>query len=199
MFSFIHWDLHPIIPIKPLILPQRHKGTESLINIYFNPLRLSASVAYICKFSPSGEIDMKILIPILLALAVNCNETSDNTNKQALALAVLNHTGKATTPSSSIPSSSCTSSFNCTTSPSFSKLAAAGTNVSCATSGCHTRATQQSGLDITDYNSTKAFTNPGNPCSSRMYTAITTGAMAGNSNRQINEAVYCWIAGGSNQ
>ena len=142
---------------------------------------------------------MKILIPILLALAVNCNETNDNTNKQALALAVLNHTGKATTPSSSIPSSSCTSNFNCTTSPSFSTLAAAGTNVSCATSGCHTRATQQSGLDITDYNSTKAFTNHGNPCSSRMYTAITTGAMAGNSNRQINEAVYCWIAGGSNQ
>jgi len=146
----------------------------------------------------SGEIKMKVLISIIPILLIGCMEKSNN-QAQLAALAALSQSTRSSNTNTVPNTTACTSNYNCTSSPSFSTLAAAGTNDSCATSGCHTRATQQSGLDITDYNSTKAFTNPGNPCSSRMYTAITTGAMAGNSNRQINEAVYCWIAGGSNQ
>jgi hypothetical protein len=128
-------------------------------------------------------------------LVIGCTEKSDSSKKQLAALAVLSQLAK----SSIATATSCTSTFSCATAPSFSTLATAGTTTSCALSGCHTTASQQSGLDITDYNSTKAFTNPGNPCSSRMYTAITTGAMVGNSNAKIKEAVYCWIAGGSNK
>lgn len=140
---------------------------------------------------------MKVLVSVLVIVLFGCTEKSDNGKKQLAALAVLSQLGRATSTSSS--ATSCTSTFNCATAPSFSTLATAGTTTSCALSGCHTTASQQSGLDITDYNSTRAFTNPGNPCSSRMYTAITTGAMVGNSNAKIKEAVYCWIAGGSNK
>ncbi|MCE9501790.1 MAG: hypothetical protein K8R21_15010 [Leptospira sp.] len=100
----------------------------------------------------------------------------------------------ATTTSTTCSS---TVSFSCASTPSFNTLAVAGTTGSCATSGCHTNVSQQAGLDISDYNSAKGFTIPGNPCASRMYTAITTGAMVGNSNSLIRQAVYCWIAGGS--
>jgi hypothetical protein len=139
---------------------------------------------------------MRIFIFVLVMFIIGCfeNKTEDK-SKQLAAAAVLSQLGKST----GTTSSACTSNFNCTSAPSFSTLASAGTTTSCAQSGCHTTASQQSGLDITDYNSTRAFTNPGNPCSSRMYTAITTGAMAGNSNSSINQAVFCWIAGGSSR
>lgn len=141
---------------------------------------------------------MKVLVSVLVIVLFGCSEKSDNGKKQLAALAILSQASR-TTVSNSSTTTSCTSTFNCATAPSFSSLATAGTTTSCALSGCHTTASQQSGLDITDYNSAKAFTNPGNPCSSRMYTAITTGAMVGNSNAKIKEAVYCWIAGGSNK
>lgn len=138
---------------------------------------------------------MKIWICVLLLLAVSCESKKTDKDKTLAALAVLSQSKRTSTTTTT----ACTSSFNCTTAPSFSTLAAAGTTTTCALSGCHSTSSQQSGLDITDYNSAKAFTNPGNPCSSRLYTAITTGAMVGNSNSTINAAVYCWIAGGSSR
>ena len=136
-----------------------------------------------------GEIKMKTLVIILILLG-GCIEKKDSSKEDLatlVALSQLSNSAKA-----------CITNYTCTTAPSFSTLAAAGTNTTCGASGCHDNTTQQSGLVITDYNSTKAFTNPGNPCSRRMYTAISAGAMAGNSNATINKAVYCWIAGGSN-
>lgn len=140
---------------------------------------------------------MKVVVSVLVILLIGCTEKKDSSKIELAALAVLSQSNRNTASRSTV--TSCTSSFNCATAPSFSTLAAAGTTTSCASSGCHTTASQQSGLDITDYNSVKAFTNAGNPCSSRMYSAITTGSMVGNSNSKIKEAVYCWIAGGSNK
>lgn len=141
---------------------------------------------------------MKVLVSALVILVFGCTEKSDNGKQELAALAVLSQLAKSTGTTTST-ATSCTSTFSCATAPSFSTLATAGTTTSCALSGCHTAASQQSGLDITDYNSVKAFTNSGNPCSSRIYSAITTGSMVGNSNAKIKEAVYCWIAGGSNK
>ncbi|HMV44569.1 MAG TPA: hypothetical protein PK079_12975 [Leptospiraceae bacterium] len=138
---------------------------------------------------------MKIWIIGFMLLSMACTSKSDDSGKKIAALAVISQSRRTT----STTSSSCTANYNCATAPSFSTLATAGTTASCALSGCHTTSSQQSGLDITDFNSARAFTNPGNPCSSRMYTAITTGAMVGNTNARITEAVYCWIAGGSNR
>jgi len=136
---------------------------------------------------------LRKLVSILLIIFVGCSEKKSNDKEKQLvalaALSLLSQSSKTTV---------CSTNFNCATMPSFATIAAAGTTSSCALSGCHSAASQQSGLDITDYSSTKAFTNPGNPCSSRMYTAITTGAMVGNSNTKIKEAVFCWIAGGAN-
>lgn len=142
---------------------------------------------------------MKKLILILVITAGCMSKSQDDIKKEYLMQTlILNKTSFASASSGVSSGSSCTSNFSCASSPSFSTLSAAGTTAKCATSGCHTSAAQQSGLNITDYNSTKAFTNPGNPCSSRLYTAISVGSMAGNSDSAINQAVYCWIAGGSN-
>ncbi len=139
---------------------------------------------------------MRILVFVLLILAAGCTEKKDDSKKQLAALALFSQIARSSSTSTST-ASACTSSFTCATSPSFSTLATAGTTTSCALSGCHSTSSQGSGLDILDYNSAKAFTNSGNPCSSRLYTAITTGAMAGNANSKIREAVFCWIAGGT--
>lgn len=144
---------------------------------------------------------MKVIVSVLVILLFGCTEKSEDGKKQLAALAVLSQLGRSSTTSSSTTatSTSCSSTFSCAPAPSFSTLATAGTTTNCAVSGCHTTASQQSGLDITDYNSVKAFTNANNPCSSRIYSAITSGSMVGNSNSKIKEAVYCWIAGGSNK
>jgi hypothetical protein len=142
---------------------------------------------------------MKIIVSVLLVLVIGCAEKKSESKEQLAALALFSQMAQPSQSTSTSNVTTCTSTFNCATVPSFSTLTTAGTTTNCALSGCHTTAFQQSGLDITDYNSVKTFTNPGNPCSSRIYIAITTGPMVGNSNAKIKEAVYCWIAGGSNK
>ena len=94
---------------------------------------------------------MKTLVIILILLG-GCIEKKDSSKEDLatlVALSQLSNSAKA-----------CITNYTCTTAPSFSTLAAAGTNTTCGASGCHDNTTQQSGLVITDYNSTKAFTNP---------------------------------------
>lgn len=137
----------------------------------------------------------KIVLVLLLVPLMGCAEKKPSNNQSVSELAII----LGALVQQPKPVAACTSSFSCNSAPSFSSLSSAGTASTCANAGCHSTASQVSGLDITDFNSAKAFTNPGNACSSRMYTSITTGSMAGNTNSKITEAVFCWIAGGSNR
>ena len=90
------------------------------------------------------------------------------------------------------------SSITCTNaSPAFATLAQAGVNSSCARSGCHSGASPQSGLDMTNYNSVIRYVTARNASSSALYSKINGGTMTQYSNQQINTAVFCWIQGGA--
>ncbi len=86
---------------------------------------------------------------------------------------------------------------NCTANPTpaFSTLAAAGTTSKCAT--CHSGGSPSSGFDITNYAQVSATTMPGDPRGSFLYQKVTSGTMVPNSSITINNAIYCWILGGS--
>ena len=144
---------------------------------------------------------MKTGILLLILLPIGCffyEEKKSTHNRDIIIAVALLRSMPSASPTTNSTACSSTVSFSCGPASAFSTLAGADTTGKCATSGCHTNASQQSGLDITDYNSAKGFTIPGNACASRIYAAITTGTMVGNSNGAINQAVYCWIAGGSN-
>ncbi len=86
---------------------------------------------------------------------------------------------------------------NCTANPTpaFSTLAQAGTTSRCAT--CHSGGSPSSGFDITNYSQVRGVTLPGDPRGSFLYQKATSGTMAPNSTITINNAIYCWILGGS--
>ncbi|TGK02548.1 hypothetical protein EHQ53_13885 [Leptospira langatensis] len=83
--------------------------------------------------------------------------------------------------------------YTCTSVPSFADLTSTPGFSSCQ--GCH-GASAHGGVNLTDYNSTKADTVPGQPHQSRLFQTLF-GIMAGYTNNSVKQAVYCWIQGGS--
>ncbi len=132
-----------------------------------------------------------ILTAVSVLVASGCQEKKDSSKEKMLALLALSR-------SSGVSASSCTT-YTCTGTTNFTTVSQSGMASSCAQSGCHSAATQISGFNATDYASAKSFTVPGNACSSRLYSMVTVGSMAGNSNSALNKAIYCWIQGGSVQ
>lgn len=135
----------------------------------------------------------KTLLYLILAVSVYsgsaCQEKKNSSKEAVLALLALSRSSAA---------SSCTA-FTCSGTTTFSTVSSSGMSSGCAQSGCHSAAAQTSGFNATDYASAKSFTVPGNACSSRLYSMVTVGSMAGNSNSALNKAIYCWIQGGSVQ
>lgn len=138
----------------------------------------------------------KVLLYIFTAVSAyavsGCQEKKDSSKEKILALLALSR-------SSGVSASSSCTTYTCTGTTNFTGVSSAGMSSSCAQSGCHSAAAQTSGFNATDYASAKSFTVPGNACSSRLYSMVTVGSMAGNSNSALNKAIYCWIQGGSVQ
>lgn len=82
---------------------------------------------------------------------------------------------------------------------SFDILQKAGTHAICAV--CHSGPSPTNGFDVTDYNSTKARTLPGNPNGSLLFQMVRSGGPmnAYTSTRPcIVPAIERWIADGAN-
>ncbi|HMZ58709.1 MAG TPA: hypothetical protein PL048_08030 [Leptospiraceae bacterium] len=139
----------------------------------------------------------KTLLYLILAVSVcsgsACQEKKNSSKEAVLALLALSRSSAAGSASSS-----CTA-YTCSGTTTFSTVSSSGMSSGCAQSGCHSAAAQTSGFNATDYASAKSFTVPGNACSSRLYSMVTVGSMAGNSDSALNKAIYCWIQGGSAQ
>lgn len=157
-------------------------------------MKRTLSSALIRKTATQGNFMKKTLFYISFAASAfvvsACQEKKDSSKEKILALLALSRSASV--------SSSCTT-YTCAGTTNFTAVSAAGMSSSCAQSGCHSAAAQTSGFNAADYASAKSFTVPGNACSSRLYSMVTVGSMAGNSNSALNKAIYCWIQGGSVQ
>ncbi len=135
-------------------------------------------------------------ILIILTLLINCqSKNSDNEEKNRILAGVV--LSRITTGTSATTTPSSTSCSNAT--PSFSSLASAGVNNSCARSGCHAGASPQSGYDATSFNSNISRVTVRNASGSLLYQKVNGGSMAQYSTSQINQAIFCWIQGGAIQ
>jgi hypothetical protein len=125
---------------------------------------------------------------LLLVTLIGCTEKKDDNSALIAALVV----------ASRVSSNSCT----VTPAPSFSTLAAAGTqnttNPGCAQSGCHTTAAQSGGMDISSYSSVKARVIAGNSAFSTLYNKVSAGNMSGYTSSAITAAIKSWIDCGAN-
>ncbi|MDX1957523.1 MAG: c-type cytochrome domain-containing protein [Leptospiraceae bacterium] len=134
---------------------------------------------------------MKPLLIFLILFVQACtSKSSDDDKNRFAAIAILLSRSTATTATTT------TTTFTCTGTTTFANVTSV-TQSRCAS--CHSGSTLNAGYDVTSYSSSRARVTPGNPSSSALYSKITTGSMAANSNTDINRAVYCWILGGAVQ
>ncbi|TGK02547.1 hypothetical protein EHQ53_13890 [Leptospira langatensis] len=82
--------------------------------------------------------------------------------------------------------------------PTFASLNQQGAIVSSCGS-CHSGGTINGGVDITSYSSVRSQTVSGNASMSVLYRVLLPGnIMSAYTTSALNQAVYCWIQGGSN-
>jgi hypothetical protein len=126
----------------------------------------------------------KFFIILILTFSFNCSsENADKKNNEKFLTAL-------TLNQLSTTSRTCDD-----TAPAFSTLKDAGFDSSCGRSGCHDGTTE---YDSEVYTEVKGLTTPGSPSRSSLFTEQSSGSMKQYTTSNLDDAIYCWVKGGSN-